>query len=138
MDSHWPILGHMALNKTKCTPIVIHYLTWSRHGGKCRDRRWEKHCQFSFSWMNTTTQTWNLKLKSNDNQSYPRRETAASGRKRYRHNIRKVLCKSFTQWFCELYLCSYKYVTESTVLIRSAKAYSFVAVEIRWIESLEI
>ena len=84
MDSHWPILGHMALTKTKCTPIVIHYLTWSRHGGKCRDRRLEKHCQFSFSWMNTTTQTWSLKLKSNDFQSYPRRETAASGGKRCR------------------------------------------------------
>ena len=37
-----------------------------------------------FSWMNTTTQTWSLKLKSNDFQSYPRREIAASGGKRCR------------------------------------------------------
>ena len=63
----------------QCTPLGIHYSTWSEHGGKWRDRRREKHCQFSFSWMNTTTQTWSLKLKSNDFQSYPRRETAASG-----------------------------------------------------------
>ena len=25
-DSHWPILGHMALNKIKCIPIVIHLI----------------------------------------------------------------------------------------------------------------
>ena len=72
----------------QCTPIRIHYSTWSKHGGKWCDRRQEKHCQFSFSWMNTTTftitQTWSLKLKSNDFQSYPRRETAASGGKRCR------------------------------------------------------
>ena len=67
----------------QCTPLGIHYSTWSKHGGKWHDRRWEKHCQFSFSWMNTTTPTWSLKLKSNDFQSYPRKETAASRRKRW-------------------------------------------------------
>ena len=51
-------------------------------------------------------------------------------------NIRKVLCKSFIQWFGELNLYPYKY--RVSVLIRSAKPYSFVAVEVRWIESLEI
>ena len=46
----------------------------------------------------STTQTQSLKLKSNDFQSHPRRETAASGGKDA-DNIRKVLCKSFIQWF---------------------------------------
>ena len=50
---------------------------------------------------------WRPKLKSNDFQSYPRRETAASGGKKC--YIRKGLCKSFIQWFWELNLCSYKY-----------------------------
>ena len=59
---------------------MIHYSTWSKHGGKWRDRRWEKHCQFSLLGMNTTTQTWSLKLKSNNFQSYPRRETAGGGK----------------------------------------------------------
>ena len=39
---------------------------------------------FRESLLNTTTQTWSLKLKSNDFQNYPRREIAASGGKRYR------------------------------------------------------
>ena len=87
--------GHMVLTKIKCIPIVIHlskkyctplgihYSMWSKHGGagwnwQCFShllytyRRWEKHCQFPFSWMNTTTQTWSLKLKTNDFQRYPR------------------------------------------------------------------
>ena len=46
--------------------------------------------------------------KSNDFQSYPRREAAASGEKDG-DNIRKVLWKSFIQCFWELNLCSYKY-----------------------------
>ena len=68
----------------QCTPLGIHYSMWSKRGGKWRNKRREKHCQFSFSWMNTTTQTRRLKLKSNDFWSYPRRETAASGGKRCR------------------------------------------------------
>ena len=51
-------------------------------------------------------------------------------------NIRKVLCKSFIQWFWELNCILIS--TKSTVLIRSAKGYSFVAVEVCWSESLEI
>ena len=27
MDSHWPILGHMALTKIKFIPIVIHLIS---------------------------------------------------------------------------------------------------------------
>ena len=38
-------------------------------------------------------------------------------------NIRKVLCKSFIQWFCVVIS------TELTVLVRSG--YSFVAVEVK-------
>ena len=69
-------------------------------------------CQFSLSWINTTT-PWSLKLKSNDFQTYPRGETAASGGRKNNNNnadnIRKVLCKSFIQRFWELNLCSYKH-----------------------------
>ena len=63
----------------QCTPLGIHDSTLSKHAGKWRDRRREKHNQFSFALMNTTTQTRSLsKLKSNDFQSYPRGESAAS------------------------------------------------------------
>ena len=34
--------------------------------------------------MNITTQKWKLKLKRNDFQTYPRKETVASGGKRCR------------------------------------------------------
>ena len=89
----------------QCTPLGIYYSKWSEHGGKWRDRRREKHCQFSFSWMNATTftitQTWSLKLKSNDFQQLVEEKDA--------DNIRKVLFKSFIQWLWELNLCSYKY-----------------------------
>ena len=45
-------------------------------------------------------------------------------------NIRKVLCKSFIQWFWELNLCCNGYIsTESTVLIRSR--YSTFAIEVK-------
>jgi len=48
----------MALTKIKYIPIVIvphlgYITTRSKHGGKWRDRRREKHCQFSLSGMNT-------------------------------------------------------------------------------------
>ena len=84
---------------TQGLPLVY---SWSRglEGGK--------NCQFSFSWMNTTTQTRSLKLKSNDFKSYPSRETAASGGKDA-DNISKVLCEAFIQWFWELNFCCYKY-----------------------------
>ena len=65
-------------------------------------------CQFSFLGMNTTT-PWNFKLKSNNFQSYPRKDTAASGEKKDAENIRKVLSKFFIQWFWEVNLYSYKY-----------------------------
>ena len=32
----------------QCTPLGLHYSTWSKHGGKWFDRRWEKHCQSFF------------------------------------------------------------------------------------------
>ena len=82
----------------QCTPLGIHYSTWSKHGGKERDRRREKDWQFSFSWMNTTTwtQTRSLKLKGIDFQSYPRLEEKQQlVEEKDADNIRKVLCKSF-------------------------------------------
>ena len=30
----------------RSTPLGLHYSTWSKHGGKWRDTRREKHCQF--------------------------------------------------------------------------------------------
>ena len=42
---HWLILGHVALTKLKCIPIATLYSTCSKHGGKWRDTRREKHCQ---------------------------------------------------------------------------------------------
>ena len=29
----------------QCSPLGLHYSTWSKHGGKWRDRRREKYCQ---------------------------------------------------------------------------------------------
>ena len=55
---------------------------WSKHGGKWRDRRRRKLPVFTFRDEHnndSTTQTWSVKLKSNDFQSYPWRETAAIG-----------------------------------------------------------
>ena len=45
-DSHWLILGDTALTKITCT--LGHVI---KHGGKWRDRGWEKHCQFSFLFL---------------------------------------------------------------------------------------
>ena len=45
MDCNWLILGHAALTKIKCIPIGLQYSTLSKHGGKWRDRRREKHRQ---------------------------------------------------------------------------------------------
>ena len=148
----------------------MHYSMWSKHGGKWRDRRREKHCHFSFSWiacvawrfcragrtsgvfqvapapissrflyprpplllsapnqnrhatqaiswMKTTTQTWGLKLKSNDFQSYPREKQQLMEEK-HADSIRKVLCKSFIQWFWELNLRSFKYWVDCFDLLR--------------------
>ena len=93
-------------------PIVIReaprlgYITaCDQSGGKWRDKRREKHCQFSFSWMNATTQTRSLKLKSND---FIPEEKQQLVEEKYADNIRKILCKSFIQWFWELNLCCYK------------------------------
>ena len=110
----------------QCIPLGIHCSMWSKHGGKWHDRRREIHCQFSFSWMNTITQTWNLKLKRN-NLVIPEKkqqlveETDAD-------NMRKVLCKSFIKWFWELNLCCYKYRVN---YFGSQAGYSFVGVEVK-------
>ena len=37
--------GHVALTKIKCIPIELHYSTLSKHGGKWRVRKQEKHRQ---------------------------------------------------------------------------------------------
>ena len=68
------------------------------HGEKWRDRRREKHCLFSFSWINTTTQTWSLMLKSNDFQVMPE-EKQHLVEENDADSVRKALRKSFIQWF---------------------------------------
>ena len=137
MDCHWLILGHMALTKfqwipivihlSNCTPLRVHYSTWSKLGGKWYDRRWEKltthrdehnkspqHKHKASSYKATI-----FKVIPEEKQQLVEEKDA--------ENIRRVLCKSFTQWFWELNLCFIS--TESTVLIRSG--YSFVAVQVK-------
>ena len=62
---------------------------------------------FLFREWTQPLKTWSLTLKSNDFQSYLRRETAASQEKDA-DNIRKGRCKSFIQWFWELNLYPYE------------------------------
>ena len=77
-DSHWLTLGHMALTKIKCIPswyrsnvprsgyITARDQSMVESGVTEGGKNTARSCQFSFSWMNTTTQTRSLKLKSND------------------------------------------------------------------------
>ena len=67
-----------------------------------------KHCQFSFSWINTTTQTWSLKLKEATIFKVIPEEKQQLLEEEDADKIRKVLCKWFIDWFWELNLCSYK------------------------------
>ena len=109
---HWLILGLMAFTKIKCIPIVIHlgsctplgihYSTWSKHVGKWRDRRRENTLPvffffFFFSWMNTTTQKWSLKLKKPTIFKVTPEEKQQLLDENDAGNIRKELCKSFVQ-----------------------------------------
>ena len=43
-DSHWLILGHLALTKIKSVYSDRHVI---KHGGKWHDKRWENLCQLS-------------------------------------------------------------------------------------------
>ena len=66
-----------------------------------------KHCQLSFSWMNTATQTRNLKLIKRGrflklSQTEFPEEKQQLLEEKDADNTRKVLCKSFIQWFWEL------------------------------------
>ena len=90
-----------------CTPLWIHHSMWSKHGGKWRDKRREKHCQFSFLWTNTTTQRWSLKQKETIFKVIPE-EKQQLVEENDADNIRKGLGKSFIRWFWELNLYSYK------------------------------
>ena len=66
-----------------------------------------RSCRFSFSWMNTTTQSRSLEKVMPE---VPRRKTAASRGKRCRwYKESTFVCKSFIQCFWELNLCCYKY-----------------------------
>ena len=74
------ILGHVALTKIKCIPMNPMVESDVAEGGK-------NPASFFFSWMNTTTQTWSLKLQVilEEKQQLVEEKDA--------DNIRKVLCK---------------------------------------------
>ena len=55
-----------------------------------RDKRQEKHCQFSFLWANTTTQRWSLKQKETIFKVIPE-EKQQLVEENDADNIRKVL-----------------------------------------------
>ena len=64
---------------------------------------------FLFSWMNATTQTRQVSsLKATIFKVIPE-EKQQLVEEKDADNIRKVLFKSFIQWFWELDLCCYKY-----------------------------
>ena len=95
------------IHLSNCTPLWIHHSMRSKHGGKWRDKGREKHCQFSFLWTNTTTQRWSLKQKDTIFKVIPE-EKQQLVEENDADNIRKVLGKSFIQWFWELNFYSYK------------------------------
>ena len=98
------------------TPLWIHHSMWSKHGGKWHDKRREKHCQilpvFFFSvneHNNTNTKPQAKKQRFVKlSKNFPE-EKQQLVKENDADNIRKVLCKSFIQWFWELNLCCYKY-----------------------------
>ena len=89
-----------------------------------------RSCQFSFSRMNTTTPNMKPQAKKQRflklSKKFPE-EKQQLVEENDADNIRKVLCKSFIQWFRELKVCCYKYKVDC--LLRSG--YSFVAVEVK-------
>ena len=119
-DCHWLILGHVAMTKLKCIPIVISnvpnvprsgYITARDHsmvesGVTLGEKNTARSCQFSSSssaLMDTTTQTRNLKLSKKQrylklSQKFPEEKQQLLEEKDA-DNIRKVLCKSFIRWF---------------------------------------
>ena len=121
MESHWPILGHMALTKIKCIPIVIHQAMYP-----ARDTlqyvikawwkvAWQKAGKtlpvffFVNEHNNTNTKPQAKKQRFLKlSQKFPE-EKQQLVEEKDADNIRKVLCKSFIQWFWELNLCCYKY-----------------------------
>ena len=70
---HWLTLDLMALTKIKCIPIVIHlssctplwihYSTWSKHVGKWRDRRRENTLPVFFFFFFFVNEHNNTKMK---------------------------------------------------------------------------
>ena len=102
------------------TPLGIHHSTWSKHGGKWREedgktlpvfffffffREWAQHKHKASSWKGTI-----FKIIPEEKQQLVEEKHADS--------IRKVLCKSFIQWFWELNLCCYKYRGDCFDLLR--------------------
>ena len=121
----------------QCTPLGLHYSTWSKHGGKWRDKRREKHCQvlpvffFVNEHNNTNTKPQAKKqLFLKLSKKFPE-ENQQLVEENEADNIRKVLCKSFIQWFWQLNLCCYKYRVDC---LGSLRLFSCCC----WSESLEI
>ena len=120
----------------QCTPLGLHYSTWSKHGGKWRDKRGEKHCQvlpvffFVNEHNNTNTKPQAKKQRFLKlSKKFPE-EKQQLVEENDADNIRKVLCKSFIQRFWEWNLCCYKYRVDC---LGSLRLFSCCC----WSESLE-
>ena len=118
----------------QCTPLGLRYSTWSKHGRKWRDRRREKYCQVLPVFFpvnehnNANTQPQAKKQRFFQlSQKFPE-EKQQLVEEKDADNIRKVLCKSFIQWFGELNLCCYKYRVDC---FGSLRLTSLVAVEVK-------
>ena len=108
------LIGDLA-RRLQCTPLGLHYITWSRRAGKWRDKRREKHCQvlpvfFFVNEHNNTNRNPQAKKQRflKLSKKFPGEQQQLVG-ENDSDNIRKVLCKSVIQWFWELNLCCYKY-----------------------------
>ena len=120
-DCQWLIPGHVALTKIKCIPIVIHHAMYPardtlQHVIKAWWKVvWQKAGKtlpvffFVNEHNNTNTKPQAKKQRFLKlSQKFPE-EKQQLVEEKDADNIRKVLCKSFIQWFWELNLCSYKY-----------------------------
>ena len=115
-DSHWLILGHMALTKIMMYPdhdtlrnVPARDTSW--HVIKAWWKvKWQKKGKTLpvFFFMNEHNNTNTRKKKATILKVIPE-EKQQLVEEKDADNIRKVLCKSFIQWFWELNLCSYKY-----------------------------
>ena len=143
-DCHRLILGHIVSTKINHSLLLksnvsLLWYVWAivpRSGYiKVRDQSMvesggKNTASFHFrGW----TQTGSLNLKSNDFHSYVSLRRNSSWWRKKMEVIRKVLGKSFIQWFWELNLCSYKNRVDcfdSLLLLRSNSWLPFFLIDL--------